>query len=345
MFKKLLAFALCALMLAGLMPASYALAYVDTAVVSNTNTADRLNLRTQPKTTAPYLCRYYNGTEVKVISYGPAGWAYVSIDNIQGYMSTDYLATGPFIANVRSAKSTMYVVAANEKLRYRPNSTSGTSGSAIKKGTKVEVKGVAGDWSHIGLLDGSGRGGFVKSSILSTSASGTGSSGSGGSSSSNNGTIAIGGTAVVNNPVQSDRLNLRSTPSSSGTILARYYNGVQVRVLGIANGEWVKVRVGLSGSGVAEGYMMSKYLAFGSAGGKVTSRVPTKRNRSASWTLNMQPTANAEKVKGARGAALTFGTSVTIQVLGERADGWWHVRVSGSTTVTGYINSKTSSFQ
>lgn len=65
------------------------------------------------------------------------------------------------------------------------------------------------------------------------------------------------GWAVVNNPDPADRLNLHVRADKSAESLGKYYNGAPVRVLERGD-EWSRVSV----LGV-EGYMMTRYLAFG----------------------------------------------------------------------------------
>ncbi|MDR0896252.1 MAG: SH3 domain-containing protein [Oscillospiraceae bacterium] len=65
--------------------------------------------------------------------------------------------------------------------------------------------------------------------------------------------------ATVNNPNPADRLNLRAQASSGSTSLGKYYNGTSVRVLEYGN-TWCYVQV--EGK---TGYMMTRYLYFGSA--------------------------------------------------------------------------------
>ncbi len=67
------------------------------------------------------------------------------------------------------------------------------------------------------------------------------------------------GWAVVHNPDPQDRLHLRASPSRNAASYGKYYNGTRVRVLK-RTGEWAKVQIG-----PCEGWMMAKYLAFGTA--------------------------------------------------------------------------------
>ena len=73
------------------------------------------------------------------------------------------------------------------------------------------------------------------------------------------------GWAVVRNPDPADRLHLRVQPDRSAESLGKFYNGTPLRVLG-QEGDWTRVALGLNGP---EGWMMTRYLAFGSEMDKV----------------------------------------------------------------------------
>ena len=63
--------------------------------------------------------------------------------------------------------------------------------------------------------------------------------------------------ATPDNPDPEDRLNLRERPDRNSASLGKFYNGTYVEVLE-KGGEWTYVRIGGQ-----EGYMMTRYLAFG----------------------------------------------------------------------------------
>ena len=65
------------------------------------------------------------------------------------------------------------------------------------------------------------------------------------------------GWALVKSGKYSDRLHLRTAPSTDAASIGRYYSGTPVRVLA-EQGDWAKVSV----AGV-QGYMLKKFLAFG----------------------------------------------------------------------------------
>ena len=68
------------------------------------------------------------------------------------------------------------------------------------------------------------------------------------------------GWAVVRNPDPADRLHLRVQPDRSAESLGKFYNGTPLSVLG-QEGDWTRVALGLDGP---DGWMMTRYLAFGS---------------------------------------------------------------------------------
>lgn len=98
--------------------------------------------------------------------------------------------------------------------------------------------------------------------------------------------IKAGTTVVVNNPVSSDRLHLRTKPNRTASSLGKYYNGTFLQALSDEKAGWVKVRVfGL------EGYMMAKYLVLPEYLPIGASTVPAVRIANPSGTgLNLRET-------------------------------------------------------
>ena len=81
------------------------------------------------------------------------------------------------------------------------------------------------------------------------------------------------GWAVVNNPNPKDRLNLRASASAKSDSLAKLINRTPVRVLAVS-GDWAQVRIGRYDGEALEGWMMTKYLAFGTAMSRVACAFP-----------------------------------------------------------------------
>lgn len=63
--------------------------------VSNPNSADRLNLRAEPKATAASLGKYGNGTNVEVLGVINNTWCHVRVDGQIGFMMSTYLVPQP----------------------------------------------------------------------------------------------------------------------------------------------------------------------------------------------------------------------------------------------------------
>lgn len=79
------------------------------------------------------------------------------------------------------------------------------------------------------------------------------------------------GWAKVNNPDPADRLHLRTQPDLAAASLGKFYNGTPVQALE-EKGGWCRVQIGTDGRLV--GWMMKKYLAFGSAMDSVDCAFP-----------------------------------------------------------------------
>ena len=296
MFRKFLAFFLVLLW----MPACSALAET-VASVCNPNPADRLNLRAAPDEQAASLGKYYNGVVVTVLAE-ENGWAEVVVGDgdgaARGWMMTDYLRMGMGEGTVASA---MPVFAADQVTLYA--GTDGNTPLATFSQATVEVVGEAGSWRHVRV---NGVYGYVPAASGAAPSPGIGMQ-----------------TAVVNNPDPADRLNLRAAPDTDAVSLGKYYNGVSVDVLECLEDGWLRVRV----AGV-DGYMLSKYLAFGDAAAAVVSACP------AYWVSNPDPAdrLNLRETPSRDARSLgRYGNGTQVTVLGIAGDAWFHVQVEGQT--------------
>lgn len=127
----------------------------------------------------------------------------------------------------------------------------------------------------------------------------------------------------VQNPKQTDRLNLREMPSEASHSLAKYYNGTQVEVLGVAE-TWYHVRV----DGKI-GYMLAKYLSplggSASGGSAQTGDRAVVNNANASDRLHLrtEPKASAASLG-------KYYNGVEAQVLAYVSDAWAFVRIGSA---------------
>lgn len=145
--KRLIVFLLLLLLIA---PAALASSSAETgirfAVVSNPDPADRLNLRTQPSTSAISLGKFYNGTPVTVLGM-EEGWAYVELyKDFRGWMLMEYLV---FDQDVPSAMPIVTVTAPTGKSVHDTMRDTPSVSAPVMMGSQLEVMGVMEDWLFV----------------------------------------------------------------------------------------------------------------------------------------------------------------------------------------------------
>jgi len=260
-----------------------------------------LNLRKEASLEAPILDQFATGTLVEIIEKGDE-WCHVSVNGKEGYMMTKYLnqAEGSGILTVRTNTGR------GLNLRKSP-SLEGEIVTSFKPGTQVTVLQKGSNWSRVEV---EGMEGFMYSTFLTQKAS------SGSSK-----------TAVVNNPKDTQVLNLRETPSLDAKVLAYYRNGTQVEV--IAKGEtWSEVKV--NGK---HGYMMNKFLKFEKTSGIVTK--PVEHFEATMININGTGIVNFRAQPGLSGKIIRtypVGTKLTVT---ETSEDWFKVVIDGEE---GYVS-------
>lgn len=160
--------------------------------------------------------------------------------SVWGYMHDSFIDRGYAGSAVVTTRNGGKV-----NVRSGPSSAYKSIGS-LPSGTKVTVLLKGNDWYQISA---NGMTGFMSTSYLS----GTGSTV--GSNTGSSGTVTST-TAWVNNPKNTQVLNLREFASQSARSIGQYRNGTQVKVVSYGN-TWCEVYVG-----TRHGYMMTKYLSF-----------------------------------------------------------------------------------
>ena len=262
-----------------------------------------LNLRETASLTAKVLGQYPTGTLVEIVESG-SEWHKVSVGGQQGYMMAKYLSTenGDTAATVRTNTG----IGLN--LREEP-SLQGAIITSYKPGTKVTVLQRGKSWSRVKV---DSREGFMATQYLSFS-------GQGGSGSS-----ATGKVAVVNNPKDTQVLNLRQEASLDAKVLSYYRNGVKVTILEEGK-TWHKVQV----EDGRIGYMMAKFLKVTGETGSVKPYTATLINVNGGKIVNFRtgPSLNSSIIR-----TVPVGTQVTVL---EHGTDWCKVDVEGET---GYIS-------
>lgn len=278
----LLAAALCLLPVISLADATYL-----------TVKGGTLNLRDSANLTSKVLGKYPTGTWVMVLEEGDT-FHKVQIGSKTGFMMKSYLTGGN--DSVIAARFVRTNTGAGVNLRMSP-ADSGTVISGVAEGTKVDVlvKGI--EWYKVSV---NSQTGYIASKYLATEAAGASQY------------------AVVNNPKNSQYLNLRETASQSSVVLGRYKNFTPVSVLS-GGDTWCKVQVGEK-----TGYMMKAYLKMTAAPFAATLSNP---NGGSVVNFRSGPSFSASVVN-----KLPVGTGVTVL---DKGTDWTLVSVSGAT---GYVS-------
>lgn len=300
------------------------------AVVNNPNPADRLNLRAQPNTNSASLGRFYNGTVVVVIEKGNV-WSLVEVNGLRGYMMNQFLFfnnASPTPTPVPGATATIppsstvyYAVVNNPRvterlnLRALPSLDSAVLGR-FYNGTSVKVLQLDTIWCAVEV---NGIRGYMMTQYLSFS----GSSGNNNNNNNNNSGAYVN--ALVNNPVATQRLNLRAGPSTGYASLGLFYNGTIVKVYD-RGPEWCQVEVG----GKA-GYMMARYLSFNGSVETTTPTVGIVNNPVATQRLNLRAFPNTSSLSLGK-----FYNGTRVKIITYNQD-WCQVEVNG---MKGYMMTK-----
>lgn len=123
------------------------------AVVNNPVVTDRLNLREEPKTSAPSMGKFYNGTPLYVIE-SKGDWTYVAVgrSGLTGWMMTRYLAFGADSNNVASAFESLYVLNDTAVL-YRDARMKEKVGTVYRDRGNFYIVGIAGKTLYLVILD------------------------------------------------------------------------------------------------------------------------------------------------------------------------------------------------
>ena len=262
-----------------------------------------LNLRETASLSAKVLGQFPTGTLVEIIESGEE-WHKVEVGGKSGYMMAKYLSTekGSLSATVRTNTG----IGLN--LREEPG-MDGAIITSYKPGTKVTVLQKSSQWSRVEV---EGQEGFMATQYLSFS---TGSSSSG---------SAAGKVALVNNPKDTQVLNLRQQASLDAKVLAYYRNGTKVTVLS-GGDTWYKVQT----EDGKIGYMMAKFL-----------KVTDEKAEAAPYTAKLINVNGGSYVNFRKGPSLSAGVIRTVPVgteitVLEHGTDWCKVDVEGEI---GYIS-------
>lgn len=138
-------------------------ALAQSAVVDNgSDPGSRLNMRKEPSTESKTLGKFYSGTQVEIVGDAGGGWSQVKlgggVNSLNGYMKSEFLATGSAADGVQDATFDMQVASPygtqSVVLRDEP-SDSYDAVAMLAVGDSVRVIGVSGDFYYVQLDDDS----------------------------------------------------------------------------------------------------------------------------------------------------------------------------------------------
>ncbi|CAH0233039.1 Beta-N-acetylglucosaminidase [Peribacillus sp. Bi96] len=304
-----------------------------------------LNLRKSGTDSASIVAKLTNGTEVTVYSESQ-GWAKIKANGKEGYVSTKYLSTTKPVTeskpSVPEKTTTKYVNVSSGTLNMR-NKPSEDASVIVKlaRGIEVEVISESNGWSKIKAYGGEG---YVNTKYLSATKPGP-------ITESPNPNPGGEETTLVKYVDVSDgsSLNMRSSASTSGSIIAKLINKTAVTVYSESNG-WSRIT-----ANGKTGYVSSKYLSAkapespGGSNGSIV-RIDKAYNLTMDKMVEIQMAANGQTDKRYKtyiredGLTLINSTTGTVKGTGWRVRGgagsnYWVVgAVSNNQSLN--INSK-----
>lgn len=307
----------CALGLLLCMASVFALA--DAAVIDNKNAAGgnkRLNLRTDPATTAGTLGLLYDGTRVER-QENAGEWSKVEFGGQTGYVLSEYLIT-PDEAETKGlsegGSAEVDVALPQEMLQLREEpSVKAKETASLENGTKIRILAFMDDWVYVRTEQEPALAGYALSKYVTESDH-----------------LKY---LLVSAPDPQKPAKLRADASAKSKVIGSYYNGVQaVKLFSYQRDGWARVRIG-----DVVGWMEEGDLSAETAERIAFPYYPPVTSISAKRTeLRAQAAEKSDEL-------LICEKDESIEVLGESGNGkWLHVRVYDGnpyalTGLTGYV--------
>ncbi len=252
-----------------------------------------LNVRKSAAGSAAIVTTLSKGTAVTVYSESN-GWAKITANGKEGYVSTAYLSTtkpgtttkpaAPKPAEEKTVTKYVNVSSGKLNLRNKP-SNSGSIITGLAKGVEVQVLSESDGWSHVKVYNGEG---YVSSAYLSDTNPAVSIPETSGSDSA---PAAEQESATVMKFVKvsdGSSLNMRSEPSASSSIVTKLANQTAVTVYSEENG-WARVT-----ANGKSGYVSTSYLTSAEPAGIKVTKDYTNYNLTLDQMVNYQVAANAQ---------------------------------------------------
>ncbi len=226
---------------------------------------DYVRMRTGAGTDYAILGTYNNGTPL-TINGTENGWTKVTIGGVNGYIRSDYVASG----SSGSSTQTGYINGMTVRMRSGP-STSSTILGVYDTDVELTITGSSDNWYAV---THKGTNGYVCKDYMTTTKPGGGS-----------------GTTSQDGYIKGDFVRLRSGPGTGYSILNTYNNATPLTITG-TSGEWTAVTI----NGM-KGYVNSAYVSTTKPSATPTYTAPVQPT-TPSGTKGQQLVESAKKFLG-----------------------------------------------
>ena len=285
--------------------------------------ASSLKVRSGPGTSYSRITAISGGTTVTVLGE-TNGWYFVRLANgTTGYCSAEYMTVSdsPAVPDDPDGRTGTVTGIDTLNVRSGPSTNNGIL-FTISRGTKVTVLEESNGWYKIQVLNRTGyayaqyieidQTGASPSADNSKPASTTPNSTPSPSQSAPPSSNETGRVTLENS---TSRLNVRSAPNGSASIIGKLNHGAAVTITG-ESGDWYQIE-----SGSIKGYVSKDYITVD--GSAPQERIGTVTGAS-SLRVRSGPGTSYSRV-----TAISEGTKITIL---DETNGWYFVRLANGTT-------------
>ncbi|WP_394556369.1 SH3 domain-containing protein [Priestia aryabhattai] len=273
-------------------------------------TATSLNVRATPSTSGAIVGKVTKGNTVNIVDESK-GWAKITYNGKEAWISSQYINKTQ-INSTSTANSTSKSAVVNaSSLNVRSSaSTSASVVTNLPRNSKVTVVKESGSWSQIKTA--SGQTGWVASQYLQA--------GSGSSTPTSNSGSTTSKSAVVN----ASSLNVRSSASTSASIVTNLSQGSKVTVVK-ESGSWSQIK---TASGQT-GWVASQYLQAGSGSSTPTSNSSSTTSKSAVVNASSLNVRSSASTSASIVTNLSRGSKVTVV---KESGSWSQIKTASGQT-------------
>ncbi|MFD3448771.1 SH3 domain-containing protein [Microbacteriaceae bacterium 4G12] len=286
----------------------------ETGIVNATS----LNVRNSPATSGKIIGSLTKNQSVLILEKSN-GWAKIQFNGKEAYVSLDFVQTQakpatPSNPPVQVPSSTQTETASVNATALNVRSTPSTSGSLVgklKQGDRVNIIGKANGWAKIQF---NGKEAYVSLDFLQPQTK---------PATPNNPPVPVTPTQAETASVNATALNVRSTPSISGSLVGKLKQGDLVTIIGKANG-WAKIQFNGKEAYVSLDFLQPQTKPATPNNPPVP--VPPTQTEPASVNATALNVRSTPSTSGSLVGLLKQGDSVNII---EKANGWAKIQYNG----------------